>query len=496
MPTFFAKKVGLVYNHVMINHSLIENAVYNLCIQANTILPDNVFSKLLAACSKEENKDAKEALELILMNAKSAYISKKPLCQDTGQVLVFVKIGGKCGFDFTLAPSTVSVGNKCYMETMNDAINRGVQRAYKDNFYRQSVVKNALFERINTQTNTPCIIHTEIVDGTNLEIEILIKGAGSENVSQIKMMSPTSTEEEIIDYIVSCVKSAGSKGCPPYFLGIGIGGTIEHAGLLSKKALLLEKNIDDKHQILAQKIKHAVNDLKIGVAGLGGASTALDVKILTDFTHIASMPVAVTINCHSSRHAKCIIQDGKINYFEPKIIKSYTPESENFFEYVKVNANEIDRIKSLKKGQKVLLSGEIYTARDAAHKRLVEMIEKGEKLPFDLKNKIIFYAGPCPCPNNCVVGSIGPTTASRMDKFAPILYKEGILATIGKGERSEEVRKAVNQLGGVYFTAIGGIASYLSERFIKKDLVAFEDLGTEAIFRFEVKDLPLRVDLV
>lgn len=479
----------------MINHSLIENTVYNLCVEANTALNDNVFSKLLFACSKEENKDAKEALELILMNAKMAYTSKKPLCQDTGQVLVFVKIGGKCGFDFSLMPSTLSVGDKCFMETMNDAINRGVLKAYKDNFYRQSVVKNAVFERVNTQTNTPCIIYTEIVDGNDLEINVLIKGAGSENVSQIKMLSPTATEEEIIDFVVTCVKDAGAKGCPPYFIGIGIGGTIEYAGLLSKKALLLDKNIDDKHQVLAQKIKHAVNYLNIGAAGFGGSSTALDVKILTDFTHIACMPVAVTINCHSSRHSKCLIREGKVQYFEPTQIKNYVPETENFFEYVKINTSDINAVKALKKGQKVLLSGEIYTARDAAHKKLVEMIKKGEKLPFDLKNKIIFYAGPCPCSQECVVGSIGPTTSSRMDKFAPVLYNEGVLATIGKGERSIETQEAIKKVGGLYFTAVGGIACYLSERFIKKDLVAFEDLGTEAIFRFEVKDLPLRVNL-
>jgi len=460
----------------MISSKTIEDAIYNLCVEANTTLNDDVFNKILNAYNSEENVDAKQALGLILTNAKMAQEKKMPLCQDTGQVLVFVK-------------------GKCFPEYLNDDINKGVERAYEENFYRKSVVQNAIFDRQNTKTNTPCIIYTKIADIEGLEIELLLKGAGSENVSAIEMLPPTSSEDEILEFIVSVVKKAGSKACPPYFIGIGIGGTIEHAGLLSKKTLLLEKNIDEKHEELASKIKNAINKLGIGVAGLGGNSTALDVKILTDFTHIACMPVAVTINCHSSRHAKCILDEFNPQKTKDSKIQSFNlPLNEISIDHMRVNTSEIEKLKSLKKGDNILLSGTIYTARDMAHKRLVELIEKGEELPFDLKNSIIFYAGPCPCSGDCIVGSIGPTTSSRMDKFAPVLYKNGVLATIGKGERSDKVKESIKETGGLYFTVIGGIACYLSEKFIKKELIAFEDLGTEAIYKFEVKELPLRLD--
>lgn len=476
----------------MITTKIIEQAVYDLCVEANTILPNDVFTKIFDAYNSEQNPDAKQALGLILQNAQMAYKKGMPLCQDTGQVLVFIK------------------GGNHIPENLYAAINNGVAKAYEENFFRKSVVKNALFNRSNTQTNTPCIIYTNAhtpIDGglenqpnsDDLEIEVLLKGAGSENVSTVQMLSPTASEDEIVEFVTSVIQKAGAKACPPYFIGIGIGGTMEYAGLLSKKALLLDKNIDESHEKLAQKIKAAVNDLNIGAAGLGGASTALDVKILTDFTHIACMPIAVTVNCHSNRHAKCSIselgirngkreergQDAWMNRCVEKSIYTSTP--------LRLHSSDIESLKALKPGQNILLSGEIYTARDAAHKRLVEMIEKGEKLPFELKDKIIFYAGPCPCPNNSVVGSIGPTTSARMDKFLPILYEKGLLATIGKGERSNEAEMTIKQHGGVYFTVIGGIACYLSEKFKKKDLIAFKELGTEAIYRFEVEDLPLRV---
>lgn len=464
----------------MIDSRIIEDAVYNLCVQANTKLPDDVIEKLSNAYETESNPEAKYALELILENAQIASEKKIPLCQDTGQVLVFVKA-------------------KCFPENITKIINDAVEKAYEENFFRKSVVKNALFDRTNTKTNVPCIIYPEVTNQEGLEIELLIKGAGSENVSTIEMLSPTATEDEIIDFVVNVVKKAGAKACPPYFIGIGIGGTMEYAGLLSKKALLLTENIDENHKNFAEKIKTALNKLQIGVAELGGSSTALDVKILTDFTHIACMPVAVTINCHSSRHAKCIIDESGTTKIENHFTSHLSPLTSHpsiHQDFIRVNTADIDKLKSLKQGQNILLSGEIYTARDMAHKRLVKMIENGEDLPFDLKNKIIFYAGPCPACANCVVGSIGPTTSARMDKYAATLYEGGVLATIGKGERSENLKKILKQIGGIYFTAFGGIACYLAQKFTKRELIAFEDLGTEAICRFEVKDLPLKVAFV
>lgn len=498
----------------MINSEIIEKAVYDLCVEANTTLNDGVFSSILSAYKSETNTDAKEALGLILENAKLSCELKKPLCQDTGQVLIFVKIG-----------------EKCIVENLNKSITNGVQKAYEENFYRKSVVKNAIFDRTNTNTNTPCIIYTELIKGEELEIELLIKGAGSENKSQIAMLSPTASEEEIIEFVKKVAKEAGASACPPFFIGVGVGGTMDYAALLSKKALLLEKDIDENHKNLAEKIKIAVNDLNIGAAARGGASTALDVKILTDFTHIASMPVAVTINCHSSRHAK-----GKINKYNELIVpplrgnrncycnyeggtekssnslpptqttspkrystvcsaESIKEGGQNQLYPLSINTSDINALKSLKVGQNILLSGEIYTARDMAHKKLIEMIEKGETLPFNLKNKIIFYAGPCPCSESEIIGSVGPTTASRMDKFAPRLYESGILATIGKGGRSKEIQETLKKTGGLYFTTIGGIACYLSQKIIKKELIAFEELGTEAIYRLEIKDFPVKLEL-
>lgn len=462
----------------MINPKTIEDAVYDLCVQANTVLNDDVFATILNAYNLEKNAEAKQALGLILRNAKMSFESQKPLCQDTGQVLAFVKIG-----------------NNCQPKNLYKSINAGVSRAYEENFYRKSVVQNSIFNRLNTKNNTPCIIYSEITEGNELEIELLIKGAGAENMSVIEMLSPISTEAEIVDFVKGVVEKAGSKACPPLFIGVGIGGTMEYAGLLSKKALSLGKDIDVRHKKMAEKMKQAINSLKIGVGGFGGDFTALDVKVLTDFTHIACMPVAVTINCHSSRYAKCKIRESETTLYPQKLIAKYVPPAEDFSDFVKVDASDIVKLKSLKKGKKVLLSGNIYTARDMAHKRLVEMIENGEELPFDLQDKIIFYAGPCPSSANCIIGSIGPTTSSRMDKFASILYKKGVLATIGKGERSEEVKKTLEKTGGLYFTAFGGIACYLAGKFVKKELIAFEDLGTEAIYKFEVRDLPLRLEL-
>lgn len=460
----------------MIDSKMVEKVIYDLCVQANTNLPENVYSSILNAYNTEQNADAKEALGLILQNAHLASEKKMPLCQDTGQVVIFAR-------------------GKNFPDGFNQAVNKGVEKAYEENYFRKSVVKNAFFDRANTKTNTPCIIYTEIADIDEIEFQLLIKGAGSENVSLTKMLSPTSSEDEVLEFVTEVFKTAGSKACPPYFIGVGIGGTMEYAGILSKKALLLEKNIDEKHEDLSEKIKNSLNELKIGAAGYGGSSTCLDVKVLTDFTHIACLPVSVTISCHSDRNAKAVLKsDGKIEMPQRDYVSKQNEfEDVKFENYTKINASEIDKLKSLKVGDKILLSGEIYTARDAAHKKLVEMIDKGEELPFELKNSIIFYAGPCPCPEGAVVGSIGPTTSSRMDKFAPILYGKGLLATIGKGERSDEAVKVIKQSNGLYFTVIGGIACLLSEKFVKKEIVAFEELGTEAVYKFEVKDLPLRL---
>lgn len=461
----------------MIKSEVVEKAVYKLCVQANTILQDSVFTKLVEARKSESNSSAKQALDMILNNAKTAMTNKMPLCQDTGVVVIFLGIG-----------KDISV------ENISEAINNGVKRAYKDNYFRKSIVRDSFFDRTNTENNLPVIIYPEFSESENLEIEVLIKGGGAENMSATAMLSPTADENEIIEFVVNTIKKAGSKPCPPLFLGLGLGGTMEYAGLLSKKALCQKEDTDKEHAELANKIKSEINKLNIGVAGFGGENTVLDVKVLSKFSHIASLPVALTVNCHSSRHAKCIIsKDNAVHYEKQTLVKEYIPTKEDFSKYSRINSKDVKSIRELKCGENILLTGEIYTSRDAGHKRLFKMIKNGEELPFKLKDSIIFYAGPCPSPEDKPIGSVGPTTSSRMDKFTPILYENELLATIGKGERSKQVIESIKKNSGVYFTVIGGIASLLAQKVVKRELIAFEDLGTEAIYKLEVKDFPLKV---
>ncbi len=418
-------------SQVDLNTGLIYKAVYSLAERANVSLPREVYEKL------KLNGDPQ-----ILQNAYLANKNKRPLCQDCGQVVVFLKIGQ----DVNL------VG-----EYVEDAINRAVEDCYRDKFYRKSVAKDALM-RENTGTNTPAIIHTQIVKGNEVEILLALKGGGAENTSQIKMFNPTATKEELFEFVKKVASDAGENACPPMILGVGMGGTIEKACLLAKLALY----------------KGKVEDIEI--------KNVLETRVLSSSTHIASLPVCVNTNCHSARHAECVILDSKIEFenndYEILPVDTKSTAQEVF-------TNETDKIKALARGEEILLTGTIYTARDAAHKRLVELLEKGDTLPMNLENAIIFYAGPCPAAPNEAIGPIGPTTSKRMDKFADTLYKQGVLATIGKGGREIDTTK------NVYFKTKGGVASYLQNCVKSCELVAFEDLGAEAICKLEVEELPL-----
>lgn len=414
---------------------LIYDAVFRLCVEANTYLPKDVYEKLREYECKHQGQ--------ILQNAHLAEKKQRPLCQDTGQVVVFLDIG-----------QDISICG----EYIEDVINKAVADCYKERFYRKSIVKDALFERTNTGDNTPVIIHTSIKKGDVVEILLALKGGGAENTSQVKMFNPTASHAEIIEFIAKVASDAGENACPPMSLGIGVGGTIEQACLLAKRALYFGDEFDIE------------------------IDNVFETKILTSSTHIASLPVCVNTNCHSARHAKCSIVDGEIIY-ESNMRK--VPSAT-----VNKNANElatsdIYALKSLKKGENILLSGVVYTMRDAAHKRLVEMIESGKSLPLDLKDIIIFYAGPCPGAPNEIIGPIGPTTSRRMDAFAKKLFLNGLLGAIGKGEREIDA--------GLYFKLTGGVASLVQECVKKSELVAFEELGTEAIYRLEVEKLPLEV---
>lgn len=451
---------------VRIEDKIIEEAVYNLCVRANTEYPKALLDNLCDKYHACQNSEDKLKLQNILNNINAANKTKRPLCQDTGQVIVFVQIGQKVQVD----------------SDINFLINNAVKKAYTENFYRKSVVKNAIFNRENTDTNTPAIVYTETNDSDEIKFQILIKGAGSENYSSVKMFKPTARKEEIFEYIKNSISEAGEKACPPYVLGIGAGGTMEQAALLSKKAFFVENFSTDEQKFITD-LKNFIGDDK----------NILDVKIKTSPTHIACLPVALTINCHSCRHAQCIISKNEINYLDKNIVTEEIQSTQG--DFAEIHTDEIEKIKQLAPNQTFLLSGEIYTARDAAHERILKYFDKHRELPFDLKNKIIFYAGPCPAAENEAIGPIGPTTSARMDKFCDFMYKNGIIATIGKGERSVEAIDAIKNYGGKYFTVQGGIACLLSKCVTEASIVAFDDLGTEAVRKLKIKNMPVRVEI-
>lgn len=447
-------------NTITINTEQIREAVYNLCILANTHYSPDLYKKL----ADDFTKNAKIKTGLILKNIELASKNKRPLCQDTGQVIVFIKTGQNIRYEG---------------KPINEAINNGVEEAYEKNYYRKSVVKDAINDRNNTKTNTPAIIYHDFVEGSETEINILIKGAGAENYSALKMFKPSDSKEKIFEFIKETVKTAGEKACPPIVVGAGLGGTCDFAAILSKKAFFASNNERDEQ--LEKELQNYLN-----------GESVLDVKVITSPTHIASLPVCVTLNCHCTRHACAVLDENGI---------AYKKEDTRFLETsiqsqgTNVNADDYEKIRSLKKGDEILLSGDIYTARDAAHKKFEEIIDKGEELPFDMENKIIFYSGPCPAAPGEIIGPIGPTTAARMDGFAQLTHSLGLIASIGKGERSQEAQEAIKKYNGKYFSAIGGISCVLSQCVKKAEIVAFEELGAEAVYKLTVCDLPLKTEI-
>ena len=457
-----------------ISTNLIKEAVYKLCFDANTCLNADVYSKILSALINAKNSETKNLLRTILKNAEIAYEEKMPLCQDTGQVIVFLEIG-----------QNVNLSGDLLEETINHA----VENCYRENYFRKSVVKNAVFDRENTTTNTPAIIYTNIVKGDEINIKVLIKGAGSENKSKLEMFLPTTGEEELIAKIGDLIISAGENACPPMFIGLGIGLSSDGAMILSKKALVTDK-FTNQELTLAGKIKSYVNEK---APDKYKDCYILDIKLLSAATHIACMPAARTINCHSDRFSSCTIRENKIFYHHKK--PDFTEIEETKSAGKEILATDIETIKTLKKGENILLTGQIYVARDMAHKKLVNLIKNNEPLPFDIKDKIIFYAGPCPPKPDTITGSIGPTTASRMDKYAALLYEKGLIATIGKGSRSEEIKKIIKKTGSKYFTIPGGIAALLANKVLKSEIIAFNELGAEALYKIYIKQFPLKVEI-
>ncbi len=452
--------------------------------------PLDFVQSMHEAYEKEQSPAAKDAIAQILINSRLCAEGHRPICQDTGIVTAFLKVGMNVQWD-----SDISV---------TDMVNEGVRRAYShpDNVLRKSILADPAGARVNTKDNTPAVIHYEIVPGDKVEVQIAAKGGGSENKSKLVMLNPS---DSIVDWVKKTVPTMGAGWCPPGMLGLGIGGTAEKAAVLAKEALmdpidiheLRARGPSNRIEELRLELMEVVNNLGIGAQGLGGLTTVLDVKIKDYPTHAASLPICMIPNCAATRHAHFEL-DG--NGPSLQKIPDLDAWPQLTFEVGsntrRVNMNEVtaEDVQSWKTGETVLLSGKMLTGRDAAHKKLVEMIEAGEELPADLKGRFIYYVGPVDPVRDEVVGPAGPTTSTRMDKFTDtVLANTGLLGMIGKAERGPVAIESIKKHKAVYLMAVGGAAYLVSKAIIAAEVVAFPDMGMEAIYEFEVKDMPVTV---
>ncbi|MBM0108692.1 fumarate hydratase [Steroidobacter sp. S1-65] len=448
---------------------------------------------MAAAYEREESAAAKDAIKQILVNSRMCAEGHRPICQDTGIVTVFVRVG----MNVQWGDATLS---------LSDMINEGVRRAYNhpDNTLRASIVGDPLFDRKNTRDNTPAVIHMEVVPGDKLDIQLAAKGGGSENKAKLTMLNPS---DSLVDWLVKTVPQMGAGWCPPGMLGIGIGGTAEKAMVLAKEALFEEIDIHeirehgpkDKFEALRLEIMDKINALGIGAQGLGGLTTVLDVKIKHYPTHAASLPVAVIPNCAATRHAHFVLDGSGPAKLDPPDLELWpklTYQASADSRRVNLDALTREDVASWKPGERLLLSGKMLTGRDAAHKRLSTLIESGQPLPpgLDFKNRVIYYVGPVDPVKGEAVGPAGPTTATRMDKFTEMMLgKTGLIAMVGKAERGPEAIASIRKHKAAYLMAVGGSAYLVSKAIRSSRVVAFGDLGMEAIYEFEVRDMPVTV---
>ena len=452
--------------------------------------PMDYIRALGRAYELEESPAAKDAIAQILTNSRMCAEGHRPICQDTGIVVAFVKVGMNVSWQAT--------------KTVQEMVNEGVRRAYlhPENKLRASIVADPAFTRVNTRDNTPAVVHIELVPGDHVEITVAAKGGGSENKAKFAMLNPS---DSVRDWVVNTVPLMGAGWCPPGMLGIGIGGTAEKAMILAKEALmepidmaeLKARGPKSSIEELRIELYDAVNDLGIGAQGLGGLSTILDVKILETPTHAASKPIGMVPNCAATRHAHVTLTGNGPAYMEqPNLAEwpqvHWTPDKAS--KPVNLDALTPAEVASWQPGDRLLLNGKMLTGRDAAHKRMADMLARGEALPVDFTNRVIYYVGPVDPVGDEVVGPAGPTTATRMDKFTEtMLAQTGLIAMIGKAERGPMGIEAIRRHRAAYLMAVGG-AAYLVAKAIKASrVVAFEDLGMEAIYEFEVKDMPVTV---
>jgi fumarate hydratase class I len=444
------------------------------------------------AWEKEQSPAAKDALAQILMNSRMSAEGHRPVCQDTGMVVAFVEVGMDVRWNSELS--------------LEEMINEGVRRAYRDpdNTLRASMVSPPWGQRRNTGDNTPAIVHTRIVPGNTVRIGLTAKGGGSENKARFTVLNPS---DSLVDWVLETVPGMGAGWCPPGMLGLGIGGSAEKAMLLAKEALmepvdiqdLMAKGPDTPLEELRLALFEKVNALGIGAQGLGGLTTVVDVKIRDYPTHAASLPVALIPNCAATRHIEFTLDGSGPAEFTPPAPEDYPDVTwQASPDATRVNLDHItpEEVGNWKPGQRLLLSGRMLTGRDAAHKRIQELLEKNQPLPegVDFHNRFIYYVGPVDPVGDEVVGPAGPTTATRMDKFTEMMLGElGLLGMIGKAERGPRAIESIRRHQAAYLMAVGGAAYLVSRAIRKARIVAFEDLGMEAIYEFEVRDMPVIV---
>jgi len=456
--------------------------------------PRDYIRALGRAYEREQSPAARDAIAQILTNSRMCAEGHRPICQDTGIVNVFLKVGMDLRWE--------GFGNAG--GSLEDAVNEGVRRGYThpDNPLRASVLEDPQFARKSTRDNTPAVIHVQIVPGAALAVDIAAKGGGSEAKSKFAMLNPS---DSVVDWVLKTVPTMGAGWCPPGMLGIGIGGTAEKAMMMAKESLmgpidmaeLKARGPKDRYEELRIELYDKVNALGIGAQGLGGLSTVLDVKILHYPTHAANKPIAMIPNCAATRHAHFVLDGSGPAAFEapsledwPKV--TWTPDESS----TRVNLDALTRkeVEGWKPGQRLLLSGKLLTGRDAAHKRIQDMLAKGEKLPVDFTNRVIYYVGPVDAVRDEVIGPAGPTTSTRMDKFTEtMLAQTGLVAMVGKAERGPAALEAIRKHKAAYLMAVGGAAYLVAKAIRQARVLAFHDLGMEAIHEFEVKDMPVTV---
>jgi len=451
--------------------------------------PADYIRNLSAAYEREQSPAARDAIAQILINSRMCAEGHRPICQDTGIVTVFLKVGMNVRWESTLS--------------VDDMVNEGVRRAYQhpDNKLRASVLADPAGKRINTRDNTPAVVNVSIVPGDEVEVIVAAKGGGSEAKSKFAMLNPS---DSIVDWVLKTVPTMGAGWCPPGMLGIGIGGTAEKAMLLAKEALMEPIDITDlqargasnRAEELRLELYEKVNALGIGAQGLGGLTTVLDVKVRDFPTHAANLPVAMIPNCAATRHAHFVLDGSGPVMLDPPNLDDWPQLTYDSSKGRRVNLDSVsrDEVAAFKPGEVLLLSGKMLTGRDAAHKRIVEMLNRGEPLPVDLRGRFNSYVGPVDRVRDVVVGPAGPTTATRMDKFTEqVLAETGLLGMIGKAERGPAGIAAIRKHRSVYLMAVGGAAYLVSKAIRSARVVGFADLGMEAIYEFEVSDMPVTV---